>query len=243
MCAEIIQDVDMIDKKFDMLTVIAFVGNKPTRGRKRKDENGNVIAEDPKGSNKTWLCKCDCGKEVEVTDRKLKDQTRKTVLSCGCTRKRREYLPLTDWDLLYRHVKSEVLQYPPEANIPSHMMLLLVGLKRGQKTADYRKEALADYSDRVVLNTFIACKDKIDWVIKNKKFSSDYHKLSYVCAIVAKHLNQVLEAMKAHERAMQDRALSAVPIETYEEQMERYVRAHSSDSKYKEKTGVFADAF
>ena len=242
MCVEIIQDNDMIGKKFDMLTVIAFVGNKPTRGKKRKVENGNVITEAPKGTNKTWLCRCDCGKEVEVADNTLK-KTRKTILSCGCTRKRREYLSDTDWDLLYRHVKYEILHYPEEVNIPSHMMLLLVGLKRGQKIADYRKEALANYSDRVVLNTFIACKDKIDWVVKNKKFSSDYHKLSYVCTIVAKHLNQVLEAMKAHERAMQDRALSAVPIETYEEQMGRYVNAHSSDKKLKEKTGVFADAF
>lgn len=55
---------DFTNKKINMLSVI----------KKAKSKNKRTY----------WLCKCDCGKEIEVM---TQDLTYKTKYSCGCTRK------------------------------------------------------------------------------------------------------------------------------------------------------------
>jgi hypothetical protein len=55
---------DLVNKKFGRLTVIKFL---------------NKI----KGTDKVWLCKCDCGNDVEVKSSLLKSGG---VRSCGCLR-------------------------------------------------------------------------------------------------------------------------------------------------------------
>lgn len=56
--------IDFTNKKINMLTVIKKVESKNRRA--------------------FWLCKCDCGKEIEVMSQ---DLIYKTKYSCGCTRK------------------------------------------------------------------------------------------------------------------------------------------------------------
>lgn len=53
---------DLIGKKFGSLTVIAKSEKKTKHGKKN------------------WICRCDCGNEVEVTSSKLKGKN----VSCGC---------------------------------------------------------------------------------------------------------------------------------------------------------------
>lgn len=61
--------IDLTNKRFGMLVVIR-------KGNGRKTSGGQYIA--------TWICKCDCGNEIEVDGQKLrKGHTR----SCGCLKK------------------------------------------------------------------------------------------------------------------------------------------------------------
>lgn len=54
--------ITLLNKRFDSLVVIAYIGRN-------------------KFGNSKWLCRCDCGKEVEVFYQNL---TRKNTKSCGC---------------------------------------------------------------------------------------------------------------------------------------------------------------
>lgn len=59
----------MAGKKFDRLLVIAKAASRPRK---------------LSGPLAYWLCRCDCGKEVEVSGANLRN---KSVLSCGCLQK------------------------------------------------------------------------------------------------------------------------------------------------------------
>lgn len=61
-----------------------------------------------KDRNPLWLCRCDCGNEVEVTKRKL---VTGNVSSCGCGRKP----PLKDW-VGKRFGRAVVLKYAGKEN-------------------------------------------------------------------------------------------------------------------------------
>ena len=65
---------DLVGKKFNMLTVVARADN---------DKNGGTA----------WLCKCDCGNEVVVSGKHLKNGNTK---SCGCLKHRHKYKDLTN---------------------------------------------------------------------------------------------------------------------------------------------------
>jgi hypothetical protein len=63
-----VEYTDIIDKKFDKLTVRKFVGKKP----------------DKKGNSVYYLCQCDCGKMKETTRVNL---MAKHTRSCGCLKR------------------------------------------------------------------------------------------------------------------------------------------------------------
>lgn len=71
--------IDLTGRRFGRLTVVALAGIS-------------------KGRNAIWLCRCDCGKEVEVQSRNLKSGRSK---SCGCLK----------LDLLNKHGMSKTRLY------------------------------------------------------------------------------------------------------------------------------------
>jgi hypothetical protein len=92
--------IDLAGQKFGRLTIVKRVNSRKSSG----------------GHTRTmWLCKCDCGKEVEVAYQELKN---KSTQSCGCYQKERRsksYLDLAGqkfgrWSVLKKVEKPEYLK-------------------------------------------------------------------------------------------------------------------------------------
>lgn len=103
-------------------------------------------------------------------------------------------------DELYQYVK-DLLGYDENQTLSSQIVLRLKGLRYG-KTIERRDiEDKAKYSYKVILYTFMACKQKILQSIKTKEFTSDFAKMLYICAIVENNINDIYMRTQRAEQA------------------------------------------
>lgn len=184
--------IDLTGKKFGKLTVMELAEDHIT----------------PKGNHvKQWLCKCDCGNEVIARGNYLR---MKKVISCGCSggwvRMTSEEQKLFDEICLY--VKKNIMGYDDNQKLSEddkkrirNMVVRTKGILKGQYMANSLYENTANYSYKVLLNTFKFCSSDIHKALRNNNFEDENHKLNYVLKIVESNLNTVYMKMKKMEKS------------------------------------------
>lgn len=119
---------------------------------------------------------------------------------------KRSYRKMTDqekaeWKELCAYVHSDVMQYDENQGLNTPMCLRLKGLTQNKFMANNNIENAANYSFKVILNTFIYCMPKIKSAVSSCAFQDEMHKFNYILKIVEKDINTVYIRMKAAEKA------------------------------------------
>ena len=208
---------DLTNQKFGKYTVLcpadplySQILSKDKNGEVIRDENGKPVYKRGKTVYQTWLCRCECGKEVVVKEQDLKRGSAKG-LSCGCSNKLKENYAhkkeideneQIDFTNLYEYVRKEVMGYSVNMSLTSKMVLRLKGMQDGTKIKNLKTEARAYYPYKVILGAFKASADAIKRANKKQFFTEDL-RFNYMCAIAESNLNMVAMrldlALKAKE--------------------------------------------
>lgn len=128
------------------------------------------------------------------------------------------------WKELYEYVRRNVMGYDENQSLSKNMVLRLKGLLTNKFMANNNIADTANYSYKIVLNTFKFCMPDIQKGLRNNSFADENHKFSYVLKIVESNLNNVYMRMKNAEKAKEKT-----------ETMEMNVVTHSS-AEYQAKT-------
>ena len=181
-------------------------------GRKRKKKTGKT--------KKGWLCKCDCGGDIELTESTLLTQ-RSTLRSCdNCPpvknpnyiSKDMTYEKKQEWEELYEYVKKNILCYENNINLSPASVMRIKGLTKGKYFAGKKTPDNADYSYKVVLATFKYCSSDIKKALRTNIFKDEQHKINYVSKIVENNINTVYIRIKNAEKAKEEAKKIAVEI-------------------------------
>ena len=187
--------IDLTGEKFGKLTVIELAEDHIT-------ESGNHV--------KQWLCKCSCGNEAVIRGSYLRMGK---VKSCGCdggwvrmTQEEQKYL-----DDIYKYVKKDVMGYDDNQSLSKdmkknirNMVLRVKGIMKNKYIANNSVENTANYSYKVLYNTFKYCSMDIQNALRSVSFKDENHKLNYVLRIVENNLNNVYMRMKKMERSKEE---------------------------------------
>lgn len=124
---------------------------------------------------------------------------------------KRSYRKMTEqekaeWKELCAFVHSEVMQYDENQGLSRPMFLRLKGLTQNKFMANNNTESMANYSFKVILNTFIYCMPKIKSAVSSCAFQDEMHKFNYILKIVEKDINTVYIRMKAAKKAEEEAA-------------------------------------
>ena len=203
---------DLTNQKFGKYTVLhpsdpiySQILDKDKNGEAVRDENGKLVYKRGKTVYQTWLCRCECGKEVVVKEYDLKKG------SCGCANKLKANYAhkkalneedKLDFAELYEYVRKEVMGYSVNMSLTPKMVLRLKGMQDGTKIKNLKTEARAYYPYKVILGAFKASADAIKRANKKQFFTEDL-RFNYMCAIAESNLNIVAMrldlALKAKE--------------------------------------------
>lgn len=118
--------------------------------------------------------------------------------------KTKKHLSLEDkkyWEILYEFVRSKVMNYDENQSLSKNMVLRLKGLSNNKFMANNNIEDSANYSFKVILNTFKYCMPSIQNAISNNSFKDENHKFNYVLKIIDSNLNTVYMKMKNAEKS------------------------------------------
>lgn len=118
------------------------------------------------------------------------------------------------WEELYYYVKS-LLGYDENQALSSTMVLRLKGLLTNKFIENNNIEATANYSYKVVLNTFKYCKQDIDKALRIKNFENEMHRFLYIVKIVEKNINTVYMKMKNTQKAKEEAKSTMVEAPTH----------------------------
>lgn len=210
-----------IGDRFGKLTVVE--GVEVPIITKKKDENGEIQKELTGKTRIDWLCKCDCGETITLTETTLLKK-RSSLRSCNkcLPEKDIDYVPekMTfeenqDWEELYEYVKKDILGYEVEQKLPQYITIRLLGLARGKHMANNRTVNNANYSYKTILNTFKFCSADIQKAIRTNNFSNEQHKINYVLKIIEKNINDVYIRMKSIEKAKKESESTVLNTVTY----------------------------
>ena len=116
--------------------------------------------------------------------------------------KNQGWLDLCEW------VEINIFDYDvPNQRLQKPACLILMGLTKGQNVANNNLQTYGDYPYEIILMTFKAHKTRIKNAILGKNFGDkdvEKKKMSYVCAIVRKEINDIysryLSAQKAQAK-------------------------------------------
>ena len=101
-------------------------------------------------------------------------------------RKDQDWLELCEWlevNIFNYHIPYQRLQY--------EACMVLKGLQKGKHFANNNVEDKGLYPFDVILMTFKANKALIQNAVKNKDFSSERQKMTYICTIVRDKINDI----------------------------------------------------
>ena len=101
-----------------------------------------------------------------------------------------------DWDELYGFVCHKVMGYDENQSLSKTQVLRLKGLLNNKYMANNSVADTANYSYKVVLNTFKYCYLDIQKGLSNNTFVDENHKFSYILKIVENNLNTIYMRMK-----------------------------------------------
>lgn len=105
-----------------------------------------------------------------------------------------------EWHDLYRFVRFEVMNYDENQALSTPMILRLKGLAVNKFMANNNIESTANYSFKVILNTFKYCMPKIKNAINTRVFQDEMHKFNYILKIVESNINTIYVRMKEKEK-------------------------------------------
>lgn len=117
-----------------------------------------------------------------------------------------------EFDKLYSYVKT-ILGYDDSMALPKYMVMRLKGLSEGKFYANNKVKQTAQYSYRVILLTFMYCKDKINKALTTKKFTNEQNKFNYIMAIIQNNINDVVIRLKKAEKA--EKKIDKIEITDY----------------------------
>lgn len=129
-----------------------------------------------------------------------------------------------DWDELYEYVRTNVMHYDKNQSLSKNMVLRLKGMLNGKFYANNNIEDKANYTYKIVLNTYKFCSLSINKALSSKTFENEEHKFNYVAAIVENKLNDVYMRMK-----------NAIKVEAKTQTMDMTTATHTG-AKYQRKT-------
>lgn len=128
------------------------------------------------------------------------------------TKKRLSLQEKEDWDELYQYVRKNVMGYDENQSLSRTTVLRLKGLLNNKYMANNNIDDTANYSYKVVLNTFKFCMPDIQKGLKVNNFRDENHKINYIFKIVENNLNTVYMRMKNAEKNKRD--ISTININT-----------------------------
>lgn len=120
---------------------------------------------------------------------------------------------IKDWDELYQFVRFKVMNYDEKQSLSKNMVLRLKGLLNDKFMANNNIQDNADYSSKVVLNTFKFCMPEIQRAVETKSFKNEMQKFNYILAIINDKINDVYLRMKKtekHNKEIENIDISAV---------------------------------
>ena len=120
------------------------------------------------------------------------------------TKKHMSQQDKADWEELYEYVRHNVLGYDENQSLSRPMIFRLKGLLNNKFMANNNIEDTANYSFRVVLNTFKFCMPDIRRGLQNNRFKDEGHKFNYVLKIVESNLNTVYLRMKNADKVKRE---------------------------------------
>lgn len=103
---------------------------------------------------------------------------------------------MEEYDELYQYVRCKIMGYDENQSLSSKMVLRLKGLKVNKFIENKAISDTANYSYKLILNTFKFCGVEIDRAFRSKNFKNEMHKFNYALAIVESNLNTVYARMK-----------------------------------------------
>ena len=117
------------------------------------------------------------------------------------TKKHMSQQEIEDWESLYEYVRHNVLGYDENQSLSKTMVLRLKGLSNNKFMANNNIDDTANYSYKVILNTFKFCMLDIQRGLRTVTFKDEDHKFNYILKIVESNLNTVYMRMKNAARA------------------------------------------
>ena len=212
-----------IGDRFDKLEALKQV--EITIKKRVKDEYGNNKLVDTDRKKVGWLCKCDCGEEIEVAEDTLL-KSRSTLRSCDKCRPVANLNHTSnimspeekkEWDELYEYVRTNIMKYDKSQSLSRSMVARLKGLMCGKYMVNYKTPDNASYSYKTLLNTFKFCSLDIQRALSNSNFKDENHKFNYIAKIVEQSINTVYVKEKQAERAKEEAKKTNVGLEDYKE--------------------------
>lgn len=131
------------------------------------------------------------------------------------TKKHMSQQDKADWEELYAYVRHNVLGYDENQSLSRTMVLRLKGLLSNKFIANNNIDDTANYSYKVVLNTFKFCMPDIQRGFKNNLFKDEGHRFNYVLKIVENNLNTVYLRMKNADKVKKEIENKKVDIPVY----------------------------
>lgn len=187
----------------------------------RGEGNGRTV---PTGRMKIgWHCVCDCGRDTIISEATLLKQI-STVRSCGkCPQEiNTNYVSnsmtaeeVREWNELYDYVRKNIFGYDSSQSLPSSIVTRLKGLLFGKYKINNKTANKANYSYKVVLNTFKYCSSDIQRALKTNNFRDEQHKFNYIAKIIENNINDVYIRMKNAEKAKEAAREMANSADTY----------------------------
>lgn len=116
-----------------------------------------------------------------------------------------------DWESLYYYVKK-LLNYDENQSLSNTTVLRLKGLSTNKFIENKNIENTANYSYKVILNTFKFCSSEIEKALRTNNFKDEQHKVNYILKIVEKNLNNVYVRMKNLEKAKEEAKVKTVEV-------------------------------
>ena len=120
-----------------------------------------------------------------------------------------------DWEELYEYVRHNVLGYDENQALSRTMVLRLKGLLNNKFIANNNIDDTANYSYRVIINTFKFCMPDIKRGLQNNRFKDEGHKFNYVLKIVESNINTVYMRMKNADKVKKEIENTNVDIQIY----------------------------
>lgn len=138
-----------------------------------------------------------------------------------------------DFNQVYEYLKNDILSYSSDMKLSRKMIQRIYGTAFGEMYHNTNKEVPFIYSFKIILATFIFCKDKIRYCLETMRFKDEDHMVNTIFKIIDNNINTI--KMLADKKIEQDKKLEGVDL-SY---MEREVQPYKSQDKLKDKFKEF----